>query len=167
LSRSLSFAVPMPKREDGAAWLKLQGVTDPDAVLAQTGFAPLSALHWAGDGAGTEERKLILATVIQSGKFDAITLADQLQRTAPVHVIHFLQQWCYDIASFKFAGAIRYHPEQIDLIGNLSKNMSEQALLRYIKELQVAKREAFHPLNPKLLFESILLSYQQMLLAKN
>jgi hypothetical protein len=45
--------------------------------------------------------------------------------------------------------------------------MPLQALLRYLKELQVAKREAFHPLNPKLLFESILLAYQQLLQAKS
>lgn len=167
LSRSLSLAVSMPSREVGAAWLKQQGVADPAAVLAQTGFAPLSALHWAGEGAGTEERKLMLEAVKQTTKFDAIALADQIQRAAPVQVIHFLQQWCYDLASFKLAGAIRYHPEQIDLIEKISNNISLQGLLRYVKELQVAKREAFHPLNPKLLFESILLAYQQMLLTKN
>jgi DNA polymerase-3 subunit delta' len=164
LSRSLSFAVPMPSRDVGAAWLKQQGVPDPAILLAQTGFAPLSALHSVGEGAGTEERKLMLAAVKQSAKFDAIALAEQLQRAAPVQVIHFLQQWCYDLASFNLTGLIRYHPEQIDLIGNISKSLSLQALLRYIKELQLAKREAFHPLNPKLLFESILLAYQQMLL---
>lgn len=167
LSRSLSFTVPMPTREQGVGWLKQQGVTDPDVVLARAGFSPLSALLNAGEGAGTEEHKLMLAAVKQSAKFDALTLADQLQRAIPVQVIQFLQQWCYDLASCKMAGRIRYNPEQSDLIENLSKNLSQQALLRYIKELQVAKREAFHPLNPKLLFESILLAYQQMLLTPN
>ena len=164
LSRSLSLAVLMPAHEESTAWLKQQGVADPDIVLAQTGFAPLSALSFSAEGAGSEERKLMLAAVRQSAKFDAIALAEQIQRAAPVQVIQFLQQWCYDLISYKLAGAIRYYPEQADLIGNLVKNLSLQALLRYIKELQVAKREAFHPLNPKLLFESILLAYQQMLL---
>jgi DNA polymerase III subunit delta' len=167
LSRSLSIAVPMPSREVSATWLKQQGVTNPDAALAQTGFAPLTALISAGEGAGTEEHKLMLAAVKQSTKFDAIALADQLQRVAPVQVIHFLQQWCYDLASYKMTGGTRYHPEQTDLIGNVTKNMSLQSLLRYTKELQVARREAFHPLNPKLLFESILLAYQQMLSTQN
>lgn len=167
LSRSLSLAVPMPTREESAAWLKLQGVADPDAVLAQSGFAPLTALLGAGEGTASEERRLMLVAVKQSAKFDALALADQLQRAAPVQVIQFLQQWCYDLASCKMAGKIRYHPEQADFIGNISKNLSQQALLRYIKELQGAKREAFHPLNPKLLFESILLAYQQMLLTPN
>lgn len=164
LSRSLSFAVPTPSREDSTAWLNQQGVADPAVALAQTGFAPLLALSSAGEGAGTEERKLMLQAVKQLAKFDAIALAEQLQRAAPVQVIHFLQQWCYDLASFKLAGEIRYNPEQFDSIEKISISISLQALLRYVKELQVAKREAFHPLNPKLLFESILLAYQQMLL---
>lgn len=167
LSRSLSFAVPMPTPEESAAWLKQQGVVDPEVVLARAGFSPLSALINAGEGAGTEEHKLMLAAVKQSAKFDALALAEQLQKAAPVQVIQFLQQWCYDLASCKMAGTIRYNHEQTDLIGNLSKNISQQSLLRYIKELQIAKREAFHPLNPKLLFESTLLAYQQMLLTPN
>lgn len=167
LSRSLSIAVPMPTREVSTAWLKQQGVADPAAILAETGFAPLSALNSAGENAGTEERKLLLGALKQSARFDAIALAEQIQRAAPVQVIHFLQQWCYDLTSFKLAGGIRYYPDQIDLIGNISKNIPLQALLRYVKELQVAKREAFHPLNPKLLFESILLAYQQMILTTN
>jgi len=167
LSRSLSIAVPMPSVALSAAWLKQQGVPDPASLLAQTGFAPLLALQGAGEGAGIEERKLILEAVKQSNRLDPLLLAEQLQRAMPVQVIHFLQQWCYDLASFKLAGVVRYHPDQIELIRNISKNMPQQALLRYLKELQTAKREAFHPLNPRLLFESILLAYQQLLQAKS
>jgi DNA polymerase-3 subunit delta' len=167
LSRSLSFAVPMPMPELSVAWLKQQGIADPEVLLAQTGFAPLLALQWAGEGEGTEERKLMLDAIKQTSRFDALALADQLQRAAPVHVIHFLQQWCYDLASYKLAGTIRYNAQQSDLIKNISKAMPLQALLRFVKELQTAKGQAFHPLNPKLLFESLLLSYQQLLQAKN
>jgi DNA polymerase-3 subunit delta' len=167
LSRSLSLAVPMPTRSESMEWLKLQGVSDPEVALAQSGFAPLSALNASGEGAGTEEHKHMLAAVKQADKFDALALAEQIQKAAPVQIIQFLQQWCYDLLSCKLAGAIRYYPEQADFIGNLSKSLSLQALLRYIKELQVAKREAFHPLNAKLQFESILLSYQQLLSSKN
>ena len=167
LSRSLSIAVPMPSVESSSAWLKLQGVADPAALLAQTGFAPLLALQGAAEGTATDERKLMLDAIKQPTRFDPLILAEQLQRAAPVQVIHFLQQWCYDLASFKLTGVIRYHPEQIDLIGKIAKNIPLQALLRYLKELQVAKGQAFHPLNPKLLFESILLAYHQLLQAKN
>lgn len=167
LSRSLSIAVPMPSVESSASWLKLQGVADPAALLAQTGFAPLLALQGAAEGTATDERKLMLDAIKQPTRFDPLILAEQLQRAAPVQVIHFLQQWCYDLASFKLAGVIRYHPGQIDLIGKIAKNIPLQALLRYLKELQVAKGQAFHPLNTKLLFESILLAYHQLIQAKN
>ena len=163
LSRSLSFAVPMPSVEISTAWLKKQGVSDPATLLAQTGFAPLLALQWAREGAGTDERKVMLEAIKQTNRFDAIALAEQLQRAAPVQVIHFLQQWCYDLASYKQAGVIRYFPQYLDIIVKISNGMTLQPLLRFIKDLQTAKREAYHPLNPKLLFESILLAYQQLL----
>jgi DNA polymerase-3 subunit delta' len=163
LSRCLSIAVPMPSVETSTSWLKKQGVSDPATLLAQTGFAPLLALQWAGEGAGTEEHKVMLEAFKQSNRFDAISLAEQLQRVAPVQVIHFLQQWCYDLASYKQAGVIRYFPQYIDYIEKISKGITLQPLLRFIKDLHTAKREAYHPLNPKLLFESILLAYQQLL----
>jgi len=167
LSRSLSIAVPNPSPEISASWLKQQGVADPKAVLALSGFAPLAALQWAGEGDDNENRKLILNAIKQPNGFDALALAEQLQRSSPVLLIHLLQQWCFDLCSFKLAGRIRYYPDQADSITKFSKNIAIHTLLRYTKELQVAKREAFHPLNPKLLFESLLLSYQQMLLNKN
>ena len=165
LSRSLSMAVPMPTVEASTAWLKKQGVEEPEILLAQTGFAPLLALQWVGEGEVIGERKLMLEALKQTSRFDALVLAEQLQRAAPVQVIHFLQQWCYDLVSYKQTGVIRYFPQYIDYIGKLSGSISLQGLLRYIKELQSAKREAFHPLNPRLLFESILLAYQQLLQA--
>jgi len=78
----------MPTRAEGASWLKQQGVADPETALAQTGFAPLSALLSAGE-APARERKLMLAAVKQSAKFDALALAEQLQKAAPVQVISF------------------------------------------------------------------------------
>ena len=112
LSRCLSFAVHTPTREVGAAWLAQQGVKNPEQALAQTGFAPLQALEWAESGEGAEERSILLAAIRQPAKLDALALADSLQRSAPVHVIHCLQQWCHDLTSAKLAGEVRYFPEQ-------------------------------------------------------
>ena len=168
LSRCLSFNIRTPSQKFSLAWLKQQGVSQPEHALAQSGFSPLIALQRSENGeVSATNRAILLAGIRQPQQLDSMALADQLQRAAPVQVIHCMQQWCYDLASYKLAGAIRYHPEQTDLIENLSKNMALPGLLRYVKELQVAKREAFHPLNPKLLFESILLAYQQLLIPSN
>jgi DNA polymerase-3 subunit delta' len=165
LSRCLSFTVHTPTREVGAAWLAQQGVSNPEHALAQTGFAPLQALDWSESGEGAEERSILLAAIRHPSKLDALALADSLQRSAPVHVIHCLQQWCHDLASAKLAGSVRYFPEQTDTIIKLADGLSSAALMRFQKELLESRRAAFHPLNPKLFLESLLLSYRQLFAA--
>lgn len=165
ISRCLGFIVHTPTREVGAAWLAQNGVKNPGHALAQTGFAPLQALDWAESGEGAEERSILLAAIRQPARLDALALADSLQRSAPVHVIHCLQQWCHDLASAKLAGAVRYFPEQAETLIKLAGSVSPLALMRFQKELQEARRAAFHPLNPKLLLESLLLSYRHLFAA--
>lgn len=165
LSRCLGFPVHTPTREAGVAWLKQLGVLNPEHALAQTGFAPLQALGWAESGEGAEERSILLNAIRQPAMLDALALADSLQRSVPVHVIHCLQQWCHDLASAKLAGQVRYFPDQTAELIKLAGGISTVALLRFQKELLEARRAAFHPLNPKLLMESLLLSYRQLFAA--
>ena len=162
LSRCLSFTVNTPSLEIGAEWLKQQGISNPEKSLAQAGLAPLQAIQLAEEGEGTEERNLLLSAIQRPAQLDALLLADKLQRYAAVQLIHCLQQWCYDLSSAKLTGQVRYFPEQLDLLKKLSANISSMRLLGFQKELITAKREAFHPLNAKLQFESILLSYRQI-----
>jgi DNA polymerase-3 subunit delta' len=165
LSRCLGFTVNTPTREVGAAWLAKQGIKDPEQALAQTGFTPLQALNWAEAGEGAEERKLLLSAIRQPAKMDALSLAESLLKTQPVHIIHCLQQWCHDLASAHLAGSVRYFPEQTNEIVILASGVSSVALMRFQKELLEARRVAFHPLNPKLFLESLLLSYRQLFAA--
>ncbi len=162
LSRCLSFVVHTPTREDGTAWLVQQGVKHPNEALTQTGFAPLQALNWAESGEGAEERIILLAAIRQPAKLDALALADSLQRSAPGHVIHCLQQWCHDLTSAKLTGLVRYFPAQAEEINKLAAGVTSAALMRFQKELLEARRAAFHPLNPKLFLESLLLSYRHL-----
>ena len=162
LSRCLSLAVTVPPLEVSVAWLQQQGINNPASLLAQAGFAPLLAMEGAEAGKAATEYLHFLKEISQPAKLDVYALADQLQRTEPVKVILWLQQWTYDLLSLKLTGKIRYTVESIDLINNIAKNIELNNLLRFQKELTVAKREALHPLNPKLLFESLLLSYRHL-----
>ena len=164
ISRCLTLAAPMPSLEASSTWLQQQKYANPVAMLARAGFAPLLAARLAEETVGEGEYNLFLQEIKQPDKFDVFALAEQLQRTEPLHVIHWLQQWCYDLGSVKLTGKVRYHHYLTDLIKNLSSNIAIFDLLRYQNELIIAKREALHPLNPKLLFESILLSYRHMML---
>lgn len=164
LSRCLTLAATMPSPAESAAWLQQQGISNPATVLAQACFAPLQAMRLAED-ASVAEYSHFLQAIGQPAKFDVFALAEQLQRIEPVYVVHWLQQWCYDLGSAKLTGKVRYHPELTALIKNVSDKIDTIDLLRYQQDLLVAKREALHPLNPKLLFESLLLSYRHMMLA--
>jgi len=165
LSRCLTLVMPMPTTEASSAWLKQQGISNPQAMLAQAGFAPLLASRLADEAAGVDDYKHFLQEIKQPAQFDALALAEQVQKIEPAKVIHWLQQWCYDLSSAKLTGKVRYNSELTDLIKNLAEKIPALELSRYQKELLVARREASHPLNPKLQYESILLSYRQMMLS--
>lgn len=161
-SRCVALAMPMPAPQAARDWLKAQGVAKPDAALAQAGYAPLAALQLAQEADGDAEHDSFVREIGQPAKLDALALAERLQRIEPAQFIHWLQQWCYDLASARLAGVIRYHSEDGTQIRSLAGKIPPLALAAFQKELLTARREALHPLNPRLLFESLLLAYQQM-----
>ena len=163
LSRCLVLAAPMPTPEASMAWLQQQKINNPAALLAQAGFAPLQAARLVQEEEATAEREQFLQAIKQPAKLDVYALAEKLQRTEPALIVHWLQQWCYDLAAAKLAGSVRYNSELTDAIKNVADKIDAHGLLRYQKELITARREALHPLNPRLLFESLLLSYTQMM----
>lgn len=106
----------------------------------------------------------MLRSVRQPDSLDVFALADALQRTEQVMVVQWLQQWCYDLTAMKLAGKLRYHPGEEVVIGKLVESVTPLNLARLQKHLQTSKREARHTLNPKLFFESVFLSYRQLML---
>jgi DNA polymerase III subunit delta' len=165
LSRSHSIPVAMPTQQASLEWLQQQGVGKPQAVLAQAGFAPLLARQLAEEMDASEEYDLVLEAMREPGQMDEFALAERLKskRIEPVKVVQWLQQWCYDLISSKLSNKIRYNHEYTDYIDKLSKNIEVFELLQLHRDLAVAKREAFHPLEPRLLFESLFAAYRQVL----
>ncbi len=160
-SRCLVLTAALPKIEQSVEWLQQQGVGEPMSLLSQAGFAPLQALHLAKETKESGEYGRFLQDIRQAGGFDALALAERMQKVEVARFVHWLQQWCYDLASAKLAGTVRYHPELADVISKLASGVDTFELLRFQKELLAARREALHPLNARLLFESLLLSYRQ------
>ena len=161
LSRCLALHFPVPEVAASTVWLQQQGVDNPQLILAQAGFAPLQAVHLATENTEAGNNSHFLQQISQPAKLDIYALSEQLLRLEPIQVIHWLQQWCYDLVSLKLTGKVRYHANLVDIIKKTSAEIDTIKLLQYHKELMTAKREAYHPLNPKLLFESLLLSYKQ------
>jgi DNA polymerase III subunit delta' len=163
LSRCVSFALPAPDAASATSWLADQGVKNPAAALATSGFSPLQAVQ-LDEQLGSEEREKLLRAVRQPADLDVFALAEALQKTEQVLVVQWLQQWCYDLSSMKQAGKLRYHPGDESVIRKLVESVAPLNLARLQKHLQTAKREAQHTLNPKLFFESLLFAYRQLML---
>lgn len=169
LSRCHTLPASMPSTQASVAWLKQQDIDDPAGLLAQAGFAPLLARQLADETGTSGEHELVLQALMRPEQMDEFALAEELKnrRVEPVKVIQWLQQWCYDLASEKFIRQVRYNIKLHDSISKISSGAAEFDLLQLLKDLSVAKREAFHPLEPRLLFEALFASYRQMLRSGN
>lgn len=165
LSRCHSVPVAMPPEQISLEWLEQEGVQNPRAVLAQAGFAPLLARQSTEESDASEEYDLVLQAMRQPAQMDEFALAERLKskRIEPAKVIQWLQQWCYDLTSSKLSLKIRYNQDHNDLIRKLSSGIDAFELLQLQKDLSIAKREASHPLEPRLLFESLFAAYRQVL----
>jgi DNA polymerase III subunit delta' len=161
ISRCLTIATAMPSPDVSIKWLEQKGISNPMNKLAWACFAPLQVIRMESGSDISIDFQSLFDSLERPDTLDATALAEQLQRTEPAKVILWLQQWCYDLISVKLTGTSRFMQEKHKSLASISANSDLIELLRFQKELKVAKREAQHPLNAGLLFESLLLSYRQ------
>jgi DNA polymerase-3 subunit delta' len=159
-SRCRVVALRPPPRDAALAWLKEQGVTAPDVALATAGGAPLAARDFAeSDEAQLRDR--ILAELVRPGGAHVTQFAATIDRAAVERFIHWMQTWTYDLVSRRSGAPLRHHPDLASAIEARAKGADLAALLELDRELAEARRLAAHPLNPRLLVEHLLLTYNR------
>jgi len=72
-------------------------------------FCPFAAMHFGEEGAAAEEYNRFLQEIRQPAKFRCFWLWRAIAENRTAKVIHWLQQWCYDLSSAKLT-------EQLDTI---------------------------------------------------
>lgn len=157
-SRCQQVPIPPPEHHAALAWLRTQGVKDAEAMLAYAGGAPLKAL--ALTEAGDLRREF--ARRIAEPRPDALALTDFCQTLEPALVVAWLQQWAYDLSRAAMTGEVRYHGAQRDRLVAISGKLDLGKLHRFTGELCEARALARHPLNPRLFFEALFLSYRNL-----
>jgi len=157
-SRCLKFALPPPDADAVLAWLKEQGVEQPESVLAAVGGAPLAALQSVE---GESDRRAFIEG-IGGPLFDPVALAETVQRVPLWLLVGWLQRWSFDLLLSRSAGQVRYHPGQERVIGEIARRCDAAGIASYLRRLAQAKALARHPLNPKLFVEDLLLQYQRL-----
>jgi DNA polymerase-3 subunit delta' len=159
-SRCRLLALPMPARDDALAWLRAEGVASPEAALASAGGAPLLARDLARPEEMELRRKLLAELARPSGA-DAIGFATGFERENVVRMIYWLQTWVHDLASAKLSGPVRRNTDFAPAIQARARACDLDALFELDRQLAVARRLASHPLNPRMLAEHLLMTYNE------
>lgn len=164
-SRCRQYPLALPDRHLANDWLVAQGVVDPVRHLAHAGGAPLAALSDA-QASWLAQREVFLGHIANPRALDVLAVAAELekQKFDVALVVSWLQKWVYDLMSLGLAGRIRYYPDWYDDLLRLSTRAVNMP--GYSDRLNAAQRLANHPLNVRLVFESLLFGYVDALRGK-
>jgi DNA polymerase-3 subunit delta' len=159
LSRCQAIDMPLPSKLDALNWLTSQGINDAERALDYAGGSPLSALQIAEEGEASSNlvKNLALGT-----KLDAFACAPLFLSIGMERALETFQKWAFDLAGYKLAQTLRYHPQQGGALQALCKSVNLNLLLSFQYKLLDAKKTANHPLNNELQLENILLQYTQL-----
>jgi DNA polymerase-3 subunit delta' len=161
LSRCRQWPLTTPSIEAAGAWLEAQGLASPRAALAEAGGAPLTALA----NASSEYRGVQAWTIEQLGRgpeCDPFACGEALQKVPVPHVLGWLQRWVHDLAAEQAAGRPRYFPDAQARLGHCAAQVDVMAMMRYSRLLARQRAVEQHPLNARLVFESLMLGYREI-----
>ncbi|KAF0811643.1 DNA polymerase III subunit delta' [Andreprevotia sp. IGB-42] len=157
-SRCRVFALPQPDLAAASQWLAEQGVVDPALHLAHTGGSPLAALEDAS-AEWLPLRASLLEHLGNPGALDVLAVAAEFDR-AKVEMallVEWLQKWVHDLVSLGLTGKVRYYPDCREALSRLAPRAA--GMTAYAERLFDAKKLAHHPLNARLVIESLLFDY--------
>ncbi|HWI14414.1 MAG TPA: DNA polymerase III subunit delta' [Burkholderiales bacterium] len=158
-SRCRLVPLPTPSRTAAAAWLKSEGVEQPELAAAHTGGAPLAAIDLPIADYWDQRRRFLRHVAVQ--RIDALTAADECQEVGIPLMLEWMEKWTYDIAALKMSGEVRYNIDHEEAITRLAAGCDELRMLRFHRELIRMQRHAHHPLNARLFAEQLMMSYAQ------
>lgn len=157
-SRCHRIDMPVPASAEALRWLEAQGVADPRTCLAQSGYAPLAALHHCAPEYQAQRRQFLEQLCNPAGA-DPLALAEMSDKLELPLALNWLQKWLYDLLSLRLAGKIRYQVDFAAQLQELAKRANLLQLLEFQRELLTLQKAAQHPLNLQLQLEQVALSY--------
>ena len=158
-SRCHALALSLPARALSLRWLKEQGIEATPEALAFAGAAPLEAAALPEDE--TDVRRRLFDLLAAPGN-SALSLADFCQRLQPGTVIDWMLKWTYDLIAVASKSGARYNIDRENQLSQLAKAMPLPRLLRYFSTLTALRAIADHPLNARLFFDDLFISYKEI-----
>ncbi len=160
-SRCHLVAMPLPLRSEAEQWLQHRQLDHPESLLAQAGFAPLAAVQLAEEEYQAQ-RHALLSQLLQETPLNPFRLSRDCEKLNIFWIINWLQTISYDLMSIKLTGKVRYLANYTADLPMLIKNINLRKLINFHDELIVIKRHINHPLNTRLVLDSLFLSYAEI-----
>lgn len=158
-SRCQAVSLTVPPRELSLRWLREQSSKAGAVELAFAGDAPLQAAALPDEDADTRRR---LFELLGQQTTSALGLADFCQRLQPGAVVDWMQRWTYDLLAVASGANVRYNIGYDKKLALLAQKMSKFKLLRFCSALSSMKAIAEHPLNARLFFDDLFISYKDL-----
>lgn len=159
--RSRCHAVPLslPQRELSLRWLQDQGSKITAADLAFAGDAPLAGI--AQQDEESELRRKLFGLLAEPAA-SALAVAEFCQRMQPGMVVDWMLKWSYDLVALASNGTVRYNIDQEKKLAQIALRMDKPKLLRFYSALASMKAISEHPLNARLFFDDLFISYKEL-----
>ena len=157
VSRCRQLALRTPPRDIALAWLREQGIADGAVALAHASGAPLAA-QAAVEGDDMSGRNTFLKR-IAAASFDPLATAEAMRDLPLEPFIQWMQKWTYDLVAQRMLSHVRFNPDFEREIATLAARLDSLAALRLHRKLVRERRNVHHPLNGRLVMESVLLAY--------
>jgi DNA polymerase-3 subunit delta' len=168
VSRCRRLPLAMPDAALASAWLAGLGIADPGLVLAQAGGAPLLARALA-DGAMQHGRDWLLGELARPERLSPVAVGARLEalpkderKGALADGMYWLLTWTADLAAVVSGGPPRFHPDRVDALAGLAPRVARVPLFRYYQALLRQRALLAHPLQPRLVIETLLFDYRAL-----
>lgn len=159
-SRCEQIPLTLPDPAQALAWLKAQGVDEPQLALAHAGGAPLIAAEL--DGEYWAARRAFYVQLARPS-IDPLVIARNLGDARPDQVVGWMQKWAHDLVCCALAGTVRYNPDFEQPIAAAARRIGRVDAVRFGRRMMRLQRIVNHPLNARLFLEDVLIEYAALL----
>lgn len=157
-SRCRSVPIAPPSTAAALEWLGSAGVESADRLLALSGGAPLAAAerpHLARMAAQ-------LAEELASQELDPVRLADGYQTANLTEVIDLVQKWMLDLLAARLGAPARYFVGFEKSLAQAAATIAPERATAWWRELAQSRGLVDHPLNARLVLESLFIGYRSV-----
>jgi DNA polymerase-3 subunit delta' len=167
-SRCRKLPIATPQAPDAQAWLAHNGVPNPEVVLAQAGGAALAALAIA-DAHTQQERHAWLSALARPEALAVVQIASRVEQGAReqrkarlAHAVDWILGWTGDLARVAAGQPAQRNPDFGMALSALAPRVARLRLFRYHRAVLEQRALLAHPLQPRLVAESLLLEYRAL-----